>query len=79
MFLFMWPTAHAQRAVVYFDQHLGAAHSKRWLKYALPTLNCIFRPTFGVPSTQMLVEIFNTGQYYNVLRYEVNNLEKSYR
>ena len=20
--------------VVYFDQHLGAAHSKRWLKYA---------------------------------------------
>ena len=23
--------------VVYFDQHLGDAHSKRWLKYGIST------------------------------------------
>ena len=28
--------------VVYLDQHLGAAHSKHWLKYAFSILFCTF-------------------------------------
>ena len=28
-------------SVVYFDQRLGAAHSKRWLKYAFSTFFCL--------------------------------------
>ena len=35
----------------------------------------ICRPSFSMPSTQTLVEIYNKRQYYDVLRNEVDNLE----
>ena len=61
-------------SVVYFDQRLGAAYSKRWSKAPFHVsfssfcktvmknwafVCCIFQPVFGVRSTQKLVEIYN--------------------
>ena len=53
--------------VVYFNQRLGAAHSKCWLKYSFLGIKAgpyeihyeqRFQPAFGVHSPQMLVKIY---------------------
>ena len=41
-----------------FDQHLGATHPKRWSKSSFSAYFVLFRPAFGVRSTQTLVIIY---------------------